>query len=71
MSIRRYFPLQLASFEKVKEVDEFFKVHPTPSITRTLKQSMEHVQINANWVQSIQVETDLADVLNVLAYRKD
>ncbi|KAB2634423.1 aminopeptidase M1-like [Pyrus ussuriensis x Pyrus communis] len=61
----------LASFEKVKEVDEFFKVHPTPSITRTLKQSMERVQINAKWVQSIQGETDLADVLNELAYRKD
>ncbi|BFG18649.1 hypothetical protein CerSpe_049230 [Prunus speciosa] len=60
----------LASFEKVNEVDEFFKSHPNPSITRTLKQSIEQVQINAKWVQSVQSEKHLADVVTELAHRK-
>ncbi|CAB4289375.1 unnamed protein product [Prunus armeniaca] len=47
------FQIWLASFEKVKEVFEFFKVHPNPSIARTLKQSIEWVQINAKWVHEI------------------
>ncbi|XP_021819428.1 aminopeptidase M1-like isoform X2 [Prunus avium] len=60
----------LASFEKVNEVDEFFKSHPNPSIMRTLKQSIEQVQINAKWVQSVQSEKHLADVVTELAHRK-
>ncbi|XP_068305063.1 aminopeptidase M1-like [Pyrus communis] len=59
-----------ASFDKVKEIKEFFKAHPNPAITRTLKQSIERVQINAKWVQSIQSEKNLADVVTELAYRK-
>ncbi|CAB4266557.1 unnamed protein product [Prunus armeniaca] len=62
--------LALSSFEKVNEVDEFFKFHPNPSITRTLKQSIEQVQINAKWVhsvQSVQSEKHLADVVTELA----
>ncbi|XP_048435335.1 aminopeptidase M1 [Pyrus x bretschneideri] len=59
-----------ASFDKVKEIEEFFKAHPNPAITRTLKQSIERVQINAKWVQSIQSEKNLADVVTELAYRK-
>ncbi|KAM1021915.1 hypothetical protein ACFX2J_042746 [Malus domestica] len=59
-----------ASFDKVKEVDEFFKAHPNPKITRTVKQSIERVQINAKWVQSVQSERNLADVATELAYRK-
>ncbi|KAL6208051.1 hypothetical protein ACLB2K_019003 [Fragaria x ananassa] len=60
----------LASFEKVKEVEEFFKAHPNPAITRTLKQSIEHVQINAKWVQSVQGEKDLPKVLKELPSSK-
>ncbi|CAL2233733.1 unnamed protein product [Prunus armeniaca] len=45
-----------ASIEKVKEIDEFFKARPNPSITRTLKQSIERVHINAKWVQSVDGE---------------
>ncbi|XP_009334713.2 aminopeptidase M1-like isoform X1 [Pyrus x bretschneideri] len=56
-----------ASFDKVKEVDEFFKAHPNVAISRTLKQSIEQVQINAKWVQSVQSEKDLADVVTELA----
>ncbi|KAK7311962.1 hypothetical protein RJT34_10461 [Clitoria ternatea] len=59
-----------ASFEKAKEVEEFFATHPMPSIARTLKQSLERVNINANWVQGIQKETSLADAVKELAYRK-
>lgn len=62
--------MQFASLEKVKEVEEFFKVHPNPAITRTLKQSIERVQINAKWVESIRGEKDLADAVTELAYRK-
>ncbi|KAI5354722.1 hypothetical protein L3X38_007617 [Prunus dulcis] len=61
---------QLASFEKVNEVDEFFKSHPNPSMTRTLKQSIEQVQINAKRIQSVQSEKLLADVVTELAHRK-
>ncbi|XP_058786060.1 aminopeptidase M1-like [Vicia villosa] len=59
-----------ASLEKAKEVEEFFDSHPMPAIVRTLKQSLERVNINANWVQSVQNEKGLADVIKELAYRK-
>ncbi|XP_020203865.1 aminopeptidase M1 [Cajanus cajan] len=59
-----------ASFEKAKEVEEFFATHAMPSIARTLRQSLERVNINANWVQSVQKEDKLADAVKELAYRK-
>lgn len=65
-----YLLLQFASFEKVKEIDEFFKAYPNPSTTRTLKQSIERVQINAKWVESVKSEKNLADAVKELAYRK-
>ena len=66
-----FFPaFQFASFEKAAEVEEFFKTRAKPSITRTLKQSIERVQINAKWIQSIQNEKHLADAVKELAYRK-
>lgn len=58
-----------ASLEKAKEVEEFFASHPMPAIARTLKQSLERVNINANWVQSAQNEKSLADAVKELAYR--
>ncbi|XVF48711.1 hypothetical protein PTKIN_Ptkin03bG0211400 [Pterospermum kingtungense] len=60
-----------ASAEKVKEVKEFFADRTKPSIARTLKQSIEQVQINAKWVQSIQNEKDLPPTLKKLAIRKN
>ncbi|KAG8657217.1 aminopeptidase M1 isoform X2 [Manihot esculenta] len=60
----------LASFEKAKEVEEFFASRTTPSIVRTLKQSIEWVNINAKWVQSIQNEKQLAEAVKELAHRK-
>lgn len=54
----------------MKEIDEFFKARPNPSITRTLKQSIERVHINAKWVQSVDSEKNLADVVKELVHRK-
>lgn len=59
-----------SSFEKAKEVEEFFATRTKPSMTRTLKQSLERVHINAKWVESIQNEKHLADAVKELAYRK-
>ncbi|KAI4380854.1 hypothetical protein MLD38_006993 [Melastoma candidum] len=60
---------QFASLERAKEVEEFFSTRSNPSITRTLKQSIERVHINAQWVQSIQNEKHLAEAVQELAYR--
>ncbi|KAJ9168198.1 hypothetical protein P3X46_019754 [Hevea brasiliensis] len=59
-----------ASFEKAKEVEEFFASRTKPSIARTLKQSIERVNINAKWVQSIQKEKQLAKAVKELAQGK-
>ncbi|PON95981.1 Peptidase M1, alanine aminopeptidase/leukotriene A4 hydrolase [Trema orientale] len=59
-----------ASFEKVKEIEEFFASRTKPAIARTLKQSIERVNINAKWVQSVQSEKDLAEAVTELAHRK-
>uniref|UniRef100_A0A5B7A6K2 Aminopeptidase n=1 Tax=Davidia involucrata TaxID=16924 RepID=A0A5B7A6K2_DAVIN len=59
-----------SSYEKANEVGEFFASRTKPSIARTLKQSIERVHINAKWVQSIQDEKHLAEVVKELAYKK-
>ncbi|GFY96739.1 aminopeptidase M1 [Actinidia rufa] len=59
-----------SSYEKAKEVEDFFASRAKPSIARTLKQSLERVNINAKWVQSIQNERHLPGVVLELAYRK-
>ncbi|OMO66979.1 Peptidase M1, alanine aminopeptidase/leukotriene A4 hydrolase [Corchorus capsularis] len=59
-----------ASSEKVKEVKEFFTSRTKPSMARTLKQSIEQVEINAKWVQSIKNEKQLTETVNKLAIRK-
>ncbi|THG23735.1 hypothetical protein TEA_000968 [Camellia sinensis var. sinensis] len=55
--------LKFSSCEKACEVEEFFASRAKPSISRTLKQSVERVHINAKWVQSIQNEKHLAEGL--------
>ncbi|XP_056167081.1 aminopeptidase M1-like isoform X6 [Syzygium oleosum] len=57
------FVTPFASFEKAKEVEDFFATRSKPSIARTLKQSIEQVNVNAHWVQSIQNEEHLAEVV--------
>ncbi|CAL5421917.1 unnamed protein product [Camellia sinensis] len=59
-----------SSSEKACEVEEFFASRAKPSISRTLKQSVERVHINAKWVQGIQNEKHLAEVVQELAHRK-
>ncbi|KAG2663383.1 hypothetical protein I3843_16G028000 [Carya illinoinensis] len=58
-----------ASFEKAIEIEDFFESRNKPSIARTLKQSIERVQINASWVDGVQNEEHLADVVMELAQR--
>ncbi|KAG0454695.1 hypothetical protein HPP92_023987 [Vanilla planifolia] len=59
-----------SSEEKAVEIEEFFASRITPAISRTLKQSLERVRVNANWVRSIRRESSLAEVVKQLAYRK-
>nr|GMC83212.1 aminopeptidase M1 [Ipomoea batatas] len=59
-----------SSYEKAKEVEEFFATRTRPFIARSLKQSLERVNINAKWVKSIRIEKHLADAVRELAYRK-
>ncbi|XP_057957573.1 aminopeptidase M1 [Malania oleifera] len=59
-----------SSQEKANEVEEFFVNRDKTAIARTLKQSIERVNINANWIQSIQKEANLADVVKELVHKK-
>ncbi|KAM4121389.1 hypothetical protein ACB094_01G001800 [Castanea mollissima] len=59
-----------ASFEKAEEIEEFFASRTKSKISRTLKQSIERVHINANWVQSVQNEEHLAKALKGLVLGK-
>ncbi|GAB2285947.1 AP-1 complex subunit mu-1-Iike, variant 2 [Dionaea muscipula] len=60
---------QFSSYEKAKEAEEFFGSRMKPSIARTLKQSLERIDINAKWVQAIQKDEHLAKVVQDLANR--
>ncbi|VFQ97745.1 unnamed protein product [Cuscuta campestris] len=55
-----------SSYEKAKEVEEFFATRTKPFIARSLKQSLERVDINAKWVQSIRNESPLAEAVKEL-----
>ncbi|KAK9101455.1 hypothetical protein Scep_024885 [Stephania cephalantha] len=59
-----------SSHEKAAEVEQFFANRSKASIERTLKQSLERVHINTNWVQSIRQEKSLAEVLKELVSGK-
>ncbi|KAK4599002.1 hypothetical protein RGQ29_009192 [Quercus rubra] len=59
-----------ASFEKAEEIEEFFASRTKSKIARTLKQSIERVHLNANWVQSVQNEEHLAKALKGLVLGK-
>ncbi|XP_020585074.1 aminopeptidase M1 [Phalaenopsis equestris] len=54
------------SDEKANEIEAFFATRITPGISRTLKQSLERVRINANWVRSIRKEDSLATAIKEL-----
>ena len=60
---------QFASFEKAKEIEEFFASRTNSKIARTLKQSIERVHINANWVQRVHNEEHLGETVIKLLVR--
>lgn len=60
---------QLATDEHGDEAEEFFKSRTKANIARTVKQSIERVRINAQWVKSIKAEADLGNVLKKLAHK--
>ncbi|PUZ74699.1 hypothetical protein GQ55_1G086600 [Panicum hallii var. hallii] len=60
----------LATDEKGDEAEEFFKSRTKASIARTVKQSIERVRINAQWVKSIKGEADLGNVIRALAHKQ-
>ncbi|GKA47699.1 aminopeptidase M1 [Tanacetum coccineum] len=53
--------LVFSSYEKGKEVEEFFASRAKPSIARTLKQNIELVKINAKWVETCRNEKKWSD----------
>nr|CAB3449347.1 unnamed protein product [Digitaria exilis] len=59
----------LATDEKADEAEEFFKSRIKASIARTVKQSIERVRINAQWVKSIKGEAELANVIKAHAHK--
>ncbi|ERN06883.1 hypothetical protein AMTR_s00005p00250950 [Amborella trichopoda] len=61
---------QFSSNERAEEVEAFFSSRIKPSIERTVKQSVEHIRINAQWVKSIKNEPSLEAVVKELTYRK-
>ncbi|GKB92979.1 aminopeptidase M1 [Tanacetum coccineum] len=52
---------EFSSYEKGKEVEEFFASRAKPSIARTLKQNIELVKINAKWVETCRNEKKWSD----------
>lgn len=58
------------SEEKAEEIDQFFASRVKPSIARTLKQSLERVRINANWLHGIRTDQSLAETLKELLHKQ-
>ncbi|KAI3902393.1 hypothetical protein MKW92_009140 [Papaver armeniacum] len=54
---------QLSSPEKAAEVEEFFATRTKPCFVRALQQSLECIDINANWVRSIWEEKSFEEVV--------
>ncbi|OWM86552.1 hypothetical protein CDL15_Pgr015587 [Punica granatum] len=63
--------LKFSSFERAKEVEEFFSTPTKAAMARTLKQSIERVHINTQWVQSVQNDKHLSEIVQELARRKN
>ncbi|WOL09047.1 hypothetical protein Cni_G17800 [Canna indica] len=59
-----------SSDEKASEIEQFFVTRTKPSISRTVKQSIERVRNNAKWVESIRSDESLGDIVKELANRK-
>mgnify|MGYP007132918987 FL=1 len=66
MLIGGIFALQFTSDEKASEIEAFFSVHGNPSVERTVKQSIERVRINAQWVKHVRLEEGFCNVIQEL-----
>ncbi|KAI3839045.1 hypothetical protein MKX03_028683 [Papaver bracteatum] len=58
---------KLSSPEKAAEIEEFFATRTKPCFVRALQQSLEWVDINANWVRSVQDEKSFEEVVKEMA----
>ncbi|OEL15600.1 Aminopeptidase M1-C [Dichanthelium oligosanthes] len=65
----RYVVTLFSSNEKAAEFSRFFASRKKPEFERTLKQSLENVQINARWIQGIRSESRLAQTVQELLHR--
>ncbi|KAF3775501.1 Aminopeptidase M1 [Nymphaea thermarum] len=61
---------QFSSHEKALEVEEFFASRTKPSIARTVKQSIERIRVDAQWVKSVQEEQLLDALISELANKR-
>ncbi len=44
-------PETFASADRAREIEAFFKGHPSPGVRRTVKQVMEKIRVNAAWLR--------------------
>ena len=44
-------PETFASANRAREIEAFFKSHPSPGVRRTVKQVMEKIRVNAAWLR--------------------
>jgi len=56
-----------SSEKKADEIQEFFSTRMQPSIERTVNQTIEQVQIRAQWVKHVQQQDGLVELLRKLA----
>ncbi|KAL6655884.1 hypothetical protein ACP70R_006710 [Stipagrostis hirtigluma subsp. patula] len=65
----RYVITLFTSNEKAAEFSRFFAARMKPTFERTLKQSIENVQISARWIQGIRSEPRLVQTVHELLQR--
>ncbi|KAJ4757351.1 aminopeptidase M1 [Rhynchospora pubera] len=56
-----------ASYEKIREIEEFFKNRVKPTFERALKQSLETVKTKEHWIEGVRSDESLAEVVSYLA----
>ncbi|KAJ4748817.1 aminopeptidase M1 [Rhynchospora pubera] len=55
------------SYEKIREIEEFFKNRVKLTFERALKQSLETVKTKAHWTEGVRSDESLAEVVSYLA----
>ncbi|KAL9687308.1 hypothetical protein QQ045_031708 [Rhodiola kirilowii] len=59
---------KFASYEAASEVKAFFANRTLPSFATTLNEGIDRIYANARWVQSIQKEKNLAEIVRKLSH---